>query len=214
MLAGPFAGLRLPADASWGGSAARLAGTYELEVAGLIEDVVRRRPPLIVDVGAAEGYYSLGLARALPDSRVLSYDIDPAARRLCSAGVASNGLSNIDVRGRVTPAELQRRLVAGAFVLSDCEGYELELLDPVAVPALREALMLVELHEFVAPGLTETVLARFAATHCATVIDARPRTSHDAPHLRHLAEDQVDRVLDEGRPTDPHPMQWAFLVPR
>lgn len=192
---------------------ARLAGTYELELVDVVRRVIARAPAQVIDVGAAEGYYSLGLARSLPAASVLSFDIDPAARRLCAAGAALNDVDNIDVRGRINPRELKRHLRPGAFVLSDCEGYEWELLDPELVPALRSSIVLVELHEFCRPGVTREILSRFDKTHALTLIDATPRDRSVAPHLTHLMGDEIDRALDEGRPTDPHPMQWAYLEP-
>jgi hypothetical protein len=213
VLAGLFEGLRFPPGASWGGMGARLAGTYELELRSVLGRVIASRPSQVVDIGAAEGYYSLGLARALPSATVLSFDIDPLARQLCSAGAALNRLTNVDVRGRIDPRELHRQLEQGAFVLSDCEGYEWELLDPALVPALRSATLLVELHEFCRPGVTSTILSRFSRTHALTLIDSLSRDRAAAAHLPHLTAEEVDRALDEGRPVDPHPMQWAYLEP-
>lgn len=213
VLAGIFQGLQLPLAGSWGGLSARLAGTYEKEIASELEGVIAARPPLVIDVGAAEGYYALGLARALPQSVVYAFDIDRRARRLCAAGAKANSLANVRIRGRVNAPVLRHLLQPGALVISDCEGYERELLDPNRVPGLREATVLVELHEFVSPGLTSEVLARFRDTHNCMLIDARPRSESDGQHLNHLTLADRRQAVDEGRPTDPHAMQWAVLRP-
>jgi hypothetical protein len=44
----------------------------------------------------------------------------------------------------------------------------LELLDPVAVPQLISTDILVELHEFIKPGVTRTIFSRFCDTHSVT----------------------------------------------
>lgn len=214
VLAGIFVGLRLPTDGSWGGMSARLAGTYEKELAGLLAIVIAAQPTLVIDVGAAEGYYALGLAQALPKTLVYAFDIDRRARLLCAAGAKANSLRNVRFRGRLNPATLQKLLSPGAFLLSDCEGYERELLDPIQVPALKQTIMLVELHEFLSPGLTDEVLNRFRGTHNCLIFDAQPRDERDGEHLTHLTTIERRDAVQEGRPMNPYPMQWAFLQPK
>lgn len=212
VLAGPFAGLRLPAAGSWGGLAARLAGAYEEEIAASIEQAIAGRPNLVIDAGAAEGYYAVGLARRLPEAQVIAYEIEPEARRVCKEVVAANRVTNVRVRGRVTARELRRRLSPGALVVCDVEGYERELLDPQTAPALLSAQLIVELHEFAAPGVSRVIIERFSNTHCVELVGVKPRTGQ-RPQLAHLDEATVLRAMDEGRPVDP-PMQWAVITPR
>ena len=62
-----------------------------------------------------------------------------------------------------------KRDVAGSgypFIIMDVEGAEDNLLDPVRVPGLRRAEVIVELHEHVVLGITERLrAARFAKSH-------------------------------------------------
>jgi hypothetical protein len=212
VLAGPFAGLHLPSVGLWGGYSARLAGAYEEEIADHIERAIDRRPRLVLDAGAAEGYYAVGLARRLPEAEVIAYEIDAEARRLCCEGARSNGVRNVRVLGRVTPRELRRRLSLNALVLCDVEGYELDLLDPRMAPALLSAHLIVELHEFVRPGLTRAIVDRFADSHVIELVDVQARTGQ-RPQLAHVDDATARRAMDEGRPSEP-PMQWAVMSPR
>ncbi len=66
---GPFASMQYVPDAFSVAITARLVGCYEAELHNTIEEVIARRPPLVVNVGCAEGYYAVGLARRLPASR-------------------------------------------------------------------------------------------------------------------------------------------------
>jgi len=212
VLAGPFVGLHLPATAFWGGHAARLAGAYEEEIAPHVERAIARSPRLVVDAGAAEGYYAVGLARRLPDAQIIAYEIDGEARRLCAEVARRNDVTNVRMRGRVTPRDLSRRLPADALVLCDVEGYELDLLHPEMVPGLLTAHLIVELHEFERPGVSQTMVERFTASHTIELVDARPRTG-SRPQLAHLDEATAHRAMDEGRPSEPR-MQWAVMTPR
>ncbi len=47
----------------------------------------------------------------------------------------------------------------------DVEGAELDLLDPERVPGLRDAEIVVELHDHLVPGIGETLGRRSAPTH-------------------------------------------------
>jgi hypothetical protein len=212
VLAGPFAGMRLSLDASWGGLAARLAGTYEEEIASQIAHLAAASPTLVADVGAAEGYYAVGLARLLPATPVVSFDIDPRAQRACRQNARLNGIDNLTVRGRATPNELARWLPPGALLVCDCEGYEGELLDPDLLPVLRKCSIVAELHEFARPGVTALVLQRFSTSHVIDLIDAGDR-SEIPPHLDFLSPRYAHRAIEEGRPRHPV-MQWAVMRPR
>lgn len=212
VLGGPFRGMLMHLDGSWGGQAARLCGTYEQELADVVEEAIARRPTQIVDVGAAEGYYSVGLALRLPSVPVLAFDIDPIARRLCRANAMLNATKNVSVRGRATPRVLRRVITTSCTLICDCEGYESTLIDPVSIPTLRSCSLIVELHEFAVAGITETLCRRLSASHRVRLIDAEPRTV-PAPALAHLDSDTALSAMQEGRPVEPR-MQWLVALPR
>lgn len=214
VLGGPFVGLRLPLAAAWGGLPARLAGTYEEEIAPWVLDALQRRPETIVDVGAAEGYYAVGIARALPGSEVVAFELDPHGRRLCRETANLNHVSNIRVIGRATPKRLNRELSPGSLLLCDCEGYEVELINPSTVPAVRDVDAIIEVHEFASPGVTDLLTRRLEPTHAVTRVEAIPRSLVGRPQLRHLEPRVAAQAMEEGRPTAPGPMAWLICLSR
>src|SRR5215216_3563254 len=88
---GPFAGLQYP-DTSAHSLVPKLLGIYERELHGAVEDAIRARPATIVNVGAADGYYAVGLARRCPEARSVAYEADPQQRDLLSRVAARNGV--------------------------------------------------------------------------------------------------------------------------
>src|SRR2546423_12652663 len=88
--AGPFAGLRYPDNLI---QIPKLLGTYELELHPAVERLIASRPTTVVNVGAAEGYYAVGLARRLPDARILAFDIDERSQEHCRRLAALNGVA-------------------------------------------------------------------------------------------------------------------------
>ncbi|HEU5003742.1 MAG TPA: hypothetical protein VFW71_13340 [Actinomycetota bacterium] len=215
VLDGPFRGLRYLPATTWGTAAPILVGTYEQELVPVVESWVLRAPDLFVDVGCAEGYYAVGMAVRLPGLRVVAFDADPRAQGECRDMARRNGVGErVEVRGGCRGPELVALLGSGTrgVLLVDCEGCERELLTAEVVAALAGTEVLVELHEFASPGLSEAVVERFRPSHQVELIRAWPRTAVP-PALEHLPPEAVAAALDELRPTTPHPMEWAHCVP-
>jgi hypothetical protein len=209
VLSGIFAGMTMPLEISWGGLSARLAGSYEEELVPDLTEFVAEKPPVVIDAGSAEGYYAVGLARALPSTTVYAFDISREARRVCRLAATRNAVQNLHVRGRIDQRQLGSLAVPNALVLADVEGYETVLLDPERVPGLCRAALIVELHDWIVPGATKVVLDRFAATHNVKLIDSRPRNACGRDQLSHLTAAEAHRAVQER----PHPQQWAVMRP-
>lgn len=59
--------------------------------------VTERNPQQLVDAGCGSGRFALAAAAAMPHTRVIAVDSDPAATLLCRAAVRRAGLSNVRV---------------------------------------------------------------------------------------------------------------------
>ena len=187
----------------------KLVGSYEQELHGVLAEILQTPYTIVVDVGCAEGYYAVGLARALPAAQVYAFDLDLEALRLCGAIADANGVSErVHIAGKCDPATLGSLLAGRALVVSDCEGYERDLLDVERAPGLRYADILVELHDAISPGLTPELLARFAPTHDTRIIDSAPRDGCDYACLEFLPIARRHLAVSEFRPPG---QQWAFL---
>src|SRR5262245_38771590 len=68
---GIFSGMRWPADSADGCVVPKLLGCYEEELHDAVRELAAARPSLVVDVGCASGWYLCGLARMLPEARVI-----------------------------------------------------------------------------------------------------------------------------------------------
>lgn len=214
VLHGPLAGLRYP-PAAVGRThhlVAKLLGSYEREVADVVAAQVARRPPLFVDVGSADGYYAAGFALASPGTEVHAYEIDPVARRALRALARANGVSaRLRLHGPANARRLCAHDLDGAFVLSDCEGVELDVLDGPAVPALARATLLVELHPHGDGDTGPPLRERFAATHEATEIAPAERDPAGFAELDDAPPELRAHAVDEirfGRGS------WLLLEPR
>jgi hypothetical protein len=214
---GPFAGMAFPAFAVERGVfvVAQLLGAYERELHPALRDVVADAPDVVVDIGASDGYYAVGLARALPAARVLAYEMSPFPARVCRALAAENGVGDrVDVRGECRVEDLARLPAGRLFVLCDAEGAEDRLMDPDAAPALRDARLVVEVHEFAAAGVGDRLRARFASSHEIEAVRSTWHHTGDYPLLEAVPGiDYMDRELavSEFRHS---PISWLVMTPR
>lgn len=220
VLHGPFAGLRYPEAAATGSSLLpKVLGTYEQEIHPWIEHIAGGGHRIVVNVGCAEGYYAVGLARRLPAAEVLAYDSDPRARELCRAMAEANGVAERVTVGATCTEDDLVALGPGSAVLvvMDCEGCERSLLSRRVVDALPEADFLVELHDFIDITTSGTIDERFAASHDIeqrlSEDDIRKAYTYEVPDLDELGLSLEERrvTLAEGRPTI---MRWILATHR
>jgi hypothetical protein len=220
ILSGPFAGMRYVGNPV--GNAQihipKLLGVYERELNPYIEQACALNFSLIVNVGAAEGYYAVGMGLRNPRARVIAFETDADGRAALAEKARLNETGNrVEIRGKCQPADLERVLmdVPRPFVICDAEGYEAMLLDPVSVSSLRRAFILAELHEFVERGISEKIRKRFSATHEITHVLEEERTIADFPfqtfYTRCLPKSYLRWAVNESRPER---MSWFWMEPR
>lgn len=214
---GPFAGMRYIDHSYFSAYMPKLLGIYEKELNACVEAACDLKPDLIVDIGAAEGYYAVGLALRNPQTPVVAFEMQPAGREALLEMVRLNEVEGrVDIRGKCEPGDLQNVLASAQkpLVVCDVESYELVLLDSEAVPALRSTHILVELHDFMHRGLAETLEKRFASTHRVTRIWQDEREMSEFPastlYTRLLPKSYIRWAVSEWRPER---MSWFWMEP-
>jgi len=189
---GPLAGLDFLAQSAEGCHISKLLGCYEQPLLPHIDAAIGENYPLILNIGCAEGYYAVGMARRMAATQVLAFDLNPKAQQVCTELAAKNGVSDrVSVGALFKPEDFAAYAGQKVLVLCDIEGGERDLLDPVVAPALAGMDVIVESHECLIPGITKLLIDRFVATHDITVIeDSGQRELPNAPpwfnNLAHL----------------------------
>jgi precorrin-6B methylase 2 len=215
---GLFAGMRYASFASCGSTLMpKLLGTYECELHPVLKEFLTIDFPVVVDVGCAEGYYAVGLALRLPGARILAYDTDRRARKLCMEMAAINSVDDrVSVQGECGPAVLaQIDFSNGGLVVSDCEGYEKQLFCEMTAKTLRNAHLLIELHDLSGSEIRDHIVSLFEKTHDIQVIPSLPDDDKQAHYHSPLVspDDMIERLVafSEYRRVISH---WAVLTPK
>ena len=171
VLQGPMKGLEYVANTSEGCLAARLIGCYEQPLLPFIEEAINTDYENVVNIGCSDGYYAVGMARRMPNSKMWAYDINQAAQDACTELAQKNNVSErIEIGALFGPEDFAQFANEKTLVMCDIEGAEQELLDPQLAPELAGMDIIVESHECIIKGLTQTLLDHFSVTHEITLI--------------------------------------------
>ncbi len=197
---GPFHGMKLTPVSYKEHLGPFLLGTYEFQLHPWIAQIAGGQYSQMIDVGSSFGYYSVGLARLFPDIRMVAFDTDWWARSACREMASENRTANVEVAGFCSPAWLDRNLTPSSLILSDCEGYEADLLTRSTSTALNSATLIIETHDETNPGVTDAILRRFAQSHQVATVVADPETVPIPPvDLSFLTPDEARSALREVR---------------
>ena len=212
---GPLKGMcylsQLTGDSLWVGSAKvpKLVGAYESELHDVVREIVKSEHDIVVNVGCGEGYYAVGFAMALPHARVYAFDSDVQSQRWTEEVARLNNVQDrITVAGECTVNDLRPLITKPCLLFVDCEGCELDLLQPDLLPQLTQCDVLVELHDFINPTISSCIQERFASTHTIAIVDSVARDPDDYPVLQEFPPIEQALAIEEFRPGD---MKWAWM---
>jgi hypothetical protein len=171
----------------------RLLGCYEQELHDDLRAFASEGLDAVVDIGCAEGYYAVGLARLMPDVTVHAYDTDAKARESCRGLAAKNGVADrVHIGETFTGDMFETFADRRTLVMIDTEGFEEEIMRPDQWPALARLAIVMETHPEKHPDIVATMLARFTSTHDIELRATGPRVSDlpgwllELPHLDQL----------------------------
>jgi precorrin-6B methylase 2 len=209
---GPFAGMEYVSKATEGALIPRLLGTYESELHPHVLAFAQAGLEAVIDVGCAEGYYAVGLARLMPQAIVHAFDIDEAARTACAELAARNGVADrVRIGGAFAPEGFEAFAGRRALVMVDAEGAELDVLRPDLSPALAGLNLIVETHDVYRKGAMAEIVRRFEPTHHIVVVRQQPKAFELPAWLQELGH--LDQLLAvwEWRLA---PTPWLVMRPK
>jgi len=207
---GPFRGMRYPRPNAYSRHAIpRLLGCYEQELhpalLGVLADPSYSQ---FLDIGSADGYYSVGFAFAARRP-VYAFEIDPFERRYMRLMSRLNGVEELVRPGGWCSAQNLKDICAErSFIFCDCEGYEYELFQASLISSLSHCDLIIELHAAPHAAAGSSLLDRFSATHQVECISSRPRHAVNHPELACLGLLDDSFVSEFRQPGQ----QWAILT--
>lgn len=205
---GPFAGMKYPKAMSTGSLLyPKLLGSYEREVQHLFS---RDNYSAIVDIGCAEGYYAVGLGLRNPKAKIYAFDTNPDALDLCAAMAALNGVSVSTARFCNAETLLGLDLGPHALIVSDCEGYEVDLFNENVLALLWPHDLFIELHDPVDLTISFRIKSRLTRPFESFLSSSDIQKAHTYryPELETYDLHMRHKLLAEGRWDT---MEWIFV---
>lgn len=212
---GIFKGMKLLKKSKWGDGdlGGKLMGIYENELFPIIEQAIADEHDLIINYGCAEGVYGIGMAMKLPNSKIVMFDIDQDLLDIAKENAKLNNVNNVEFSSNCNNTEYFESLLSQAknpFVIMDCEGYEDFMLNLESVPTLSRTSLIVEMHDFMKPGLTNNLVYKFNETHSLEGFTQGSKDYHIEPILE-LSDTDKLILLNENRPCT---MNWVYMIPK
>jgi hypothetical protein len=176
---GPFKGMWIPREQAWadGALCPFLLGCHEQELHEILEMEIRRlaamTSPKIVNLGCAEGYYAIGLARRLPHATVWAIDPNEQCLRIMGKAAAVNGVKII------AGGDIDEILTEPDLVFSDCESAETRYLDCQRFPAIKKSHFIVEVHNEEGIDRGKILFDRWNKTHHIVAVTEGSRNPND-----------------------------------
>jgi hypothetical protein len=202
---GPFRGMRYTRSAvSTHHATPNLLGTYERQLYPLLLEAAGRCD-MVIDIGSAEGYFAVGLAR-LTGRPVVAFDVNSMERQNVGKMAELNQVSHlVTVSDWCVSAKLVD-LVRGkrALVFCDIDGGEFSLFNSEAIEALSGCDVFIELHG--TPEENRSLTERFVGRE--PIILDHPKEITGSERLAFLGEDAA-RLSTEYRGFQ----QWLVLQP-
>lgn len=172
---GPFQGMRWLDNPQWGRSeqGVMMLGLYEQEVLQHLTTAPAKYR-VFVDVGAADGYYAVGLPFCKLVDRSIAFEMIPACRDAIANLARANGVSEkVRILGTATNNLASSLAEVGVvpdetMFLIDIEGAEFPLLTTELFDFLRDSMIIVETHAHIYNDPESEIaglIARASKTH-------------------------------------------------
>jgi hypothetical protein len=215
---GAFNGLRLSDDVWWGKHdiGNKLLGQYEYHVVQQLVELSQTYDCLI-DIGAADGYFAVGAAKAGLFSKIVCFEIGEEGRRIIRNTAQLNEVADrVIVNGIATEESLGQVIEAcgPAAILCDIEGAEFDLLTEKLLNMTRDCTFIVELHDNMGSKYnnqrTELLERAQKNFDVAYLVRSNPPV-HSFQELNDMPDDSRLLIFSESRPVN---MDWLLLTPK
>jgi hypothetical protein len=153
---GPLKGFKFSKDSWWGAydRGSMLLGIYEKEVLISLQSIPKRYR-YFIDVGAADGYYGVGVIVGNLFEKSWCYEISEEGQQTIKKNAELNKVSHrVEVRGKADlnfEKEFSSAEASISVLFIDIEGAEFELLNTGLFEKFKNSIIFIELHDWFFP---------------------------------------------------------------
>lgn len=212
VLHGPFKGLKYVSYEAALNALPKILGTYEKELHPVLKRIIESEFDIMLNIGAAEGYYAIGIALLRPKLKIIAFDIDTNVRKMLQKMILLNNVNNQISIEKICNIETLKQFQHNTrgLIISDCEGYELELFQESIIENIRNFDLLIEVHDGIEKNISKTLKKIFKNTHSISIIKQAKRKVQDFPYNYDMPAFDKLASMHEGRGSW---IKWMYLKP-
>jgi hypothetical protein len=211
---GLFKGVKINNRSDWSGAkdiGPKVFGLYENQILRWIQ---QKKFDLFIDVGAADGYYALGILSSKIASRAVTFEISVNDREITKASAIINNVDDkIFIKGEATSSEIIEVLKScnNGLIIMDIEGGENNLITSELLEAAKNCCLVIEIHEVVDKDIQFNMLELCKEFHNFEELTGLERDFPRDKFTEKLTDNERSLLLSEGRP---YAMSWVALSPK
>lgn len=209
VVTGPFAGMKYLQRSVGSVILPKLIGTYENELYKIFEEIKHKNYKCFIDVGAAEGFYVVGVKKfLLPQiEKVIAFEATEKGRKLIKKLADINEINDIIIKGFCDLDSLSAALdEERTFIICDIEGGEYGLLNPELID-FSNCDLLIEIHHVGNRQKEKELIQKFSNTHHIVAIEKGEKKLPENTDWNPLIKKYRNYVVNEFRSFT----SWLFL---
>ncbi len=215
---GSFKGMKLSDDVWWSKNdrITQMLGIYEEHVLERLKVFSTQGASRFVDIGAADGYFAIGMAYSKIYSKVVAFEIASFGQNKIRENSTINHCENVvSVFGEADYSSLKNLLSEDmkTSILVDIEGAEYQLLDEKMLSLLSSCYLICELHPWLVDDgyqLQRKLIERARKKFNVELIKRENYSPNIFSELDDLSDEERLIAVGEGRGKN---MQWLVLTP-
>ena len=216
---GPFKGMKLNKNIWWSKNdrITQTLGIYEEHILDKLIEFQGEGAARLIDVGAADGYFAVGMAYAGIYKEVFAFEIEKKGQERIIENAAENHCqSKIKVQGEANHSSIQDALDNEKIstVLIDIEGAEYRFLDDEMLKLLSGNFVICELHPWASMNGNEfqnDLLSRSSKYFNLSIIKREYYNPNHFQEFEDFSDDERLIAVSEGRRMN---TSWMVLTPK
>jgi hypothetical protein len=216
---GPFKGFKFGEKSWWSGSdrPSMLLGLYEQEILTSLQNLPNKYK-YFIDVGAADGYYGIGVLVGNLFEKSWCYEISEQGRMTIASNAYINNVTDRVVIEGKADKDFYKYFsdsdAAQSVLFLDIEGGEFDLLHSEVLKKFRNSIIFIELHDwFFSDGKEKLFRLKNEVEKyfCITALTTTTRDLSVFEELREMSDTDRWLLCSEGRD---RLMTWWRLDPK
>lgn len=205
---GPFKGLQLQSNPWWGSSdlGSMCLGLYEKEILDFLFSKDLDSRDTFIDIGAADGYYAVGMLHSGRAKKAVCFELSQEGQDTILENWKKNHSSGlIEIYGDIFlnfEEAIKNIDMSKVITLIDIEGTEFDFLNDTTLAALKDSIVVIEIHNWVEQFIEKySQFLRLASKYFKVeFVERVERPTVHFEELRSFTDDNRLLLTSEARP--------------